>query len=695
MHTSRRCIGAAPLVAGWLALAGPALAAAQDPDGWNDARALRLMEMARERRQQPLADSSLANYQARAEGLVYFYLERRDTNERVLVKTDQVALEVFWAQPDLTKQRIVGLRDESALPNRMHYHLDHLTVVQNGFGDVMRMGDGDEVADVPHPAAPASGGIYDFRLIDSLTLRLPGSPQPVKAYRIDVRPKRMDQSAIVGSVFVDHITGDIVRMTFTFTPASYVDRRLERINISLDNSLRDGRYWLPYEQSVEIRRQIPELDFVATSVIQGRFRVTDYVFNQELDPSLFWGYRVTTVPRAQREAYPFSRGLYEELHEVGLAPPPQMEELRAQAAELARQRVLSGLPRLRLSLPDASQVLRYDRAGGLQLGGGFSFAASTRTRIENTFGWAFGIQQPTVGIGLRYESGLRTVLLIEAFANETRDIGVRPGAPGAFNTVAALAGDDFLDVYRADGLRTTLRHELSADWSISAMASVEEHEPAGLTREHGPLGGTFRSVRPIDDGVRTGGSLVFERSLRENAGWTWGTRVMLEAASLEGDAFYGQRLDVSIRRGSVQRDRELLLRLAAGAVEGDPPLQAHALLGGRGTLPGYPYRSLAGDRYVLLDGEAAIEIRRPFVRARLLAAAGWVGEQDEERITPSPPPRLHAAWGTRSASTGRTAVGAGVGLFWDILRVDAVRGLGGGGEWQLLLSVNPKLWSVL
>ena len=33
---------------------------------------------------------------------------------------------------------------------------------------------------------------------------------------------------------------DIVRMTFTFTPASYVDRRLDYINISLDNGLFAG-----------------------------------------------------------------------------------------------------------------------------------------------------------------------------------------------------------------------------------------------------------------------------------------------------------------------------------------------------------------------------------------------------------------------------------------------------------------------
>jgi hypothetical protein len=242
------------LAAGALVAAPGALGAQTPPEDWNGPRARALMEKATERRALPKADSLLRNYRAKAEGMVYFYLDRRETDERTLVKTDQIALEVYWAQPDRTKQRIVGMRGENTLPNRMHYHLDHLTVVQNGFGDIIRLGDGDEVRDVPHPAAPGADSIYDFRLSDSLTVRLPGRTEPIRAYAIDVRPRRTDRSALVGSVYVDRETGDIVRMTFTFTPAAYVDRRLDYINISLDNSLWDGRYWLPYEQSVQIRR---------------------------------------------------------------------------------------------------------------------------------------------------------------------------------------------------------------------------------------------------------------------------------------------------------------------------------------------------------------------------------------------------------------------------------------------------------
>ena len=161
---------------------------------WNDARALELIDRARVRREAPHADTTLRNYQAEAAGYVYFYLDRRETDERTLVKTDQIALEVYWAAPSLTKQRIIGLRDESKLPNRMHYHLDHLTVVQDEFGDVIRLGDGDEVRDVTHPAAGGADSIYDFRVADSLTITLPGAPAPPGS---KPRAARLRQSAVL------------------------------------------------------------------------------------------------------------------------------------------------------------------------------------------------------------------------------------------------------------------------------------------------------------------------------------------------------------------------------------------------------------------------------------------------------------------------------------------------------------------
>ena len=52
--------------------------AAQDPLGWNAPRAHELMQRASARRELPRGDSTLQNYQAKAKGFVYFYLDRRE-----------------------------------------------------------------------------------------------------------------------------------------------------------------------------------------------------------------------------------------------------------------------------------------------------------------------------------------------------------------------------------------------------------------------------------------------------------------------------------------------------------------------------------------------------------------------------------------------------------------------------------------
>mgnify|MGYP001298346566 FL=1 len=298
MRSSRAAV--APVLL--LAILLPFRAATAQQGDWNSARALELVEGARLRRTVPVTDGWLQSYEAQARGWVYFYLDRVGSDERTLVKTDQVALEIFWAVPNLTQQRILGLRDESRLPNRMYYHLDHLTVVQDNFGDLIRLGDGDEVASVLHPAAFGSDTVYDFRLADSLTLRLPGAAEPVRVYELQVRPRRVDRPAFVGSIFVDRAEQAIVRMTFTFTPASYVDRRLDYINISLDNGLWEGRYWLPHEQRLEIRREVPELDFPAGAVIRGVMRIGDYRFNVPLPSRFYYGPRVVALPKSMREA---------------------------------------------------------------------------------------------------------------------------------------------------------------------------------------------------------------------------------------------------------------------------------------------------------------------------------------------------------------------------------------------------------
>ena len=125
------------------------------------------------RRAQQLADTGLADYQATAHGYVTFLAQLGEgfPTPPKIVKADELELEVYWHAPNLSKQRIIGRRDTLLLPTDIAYHRDHLGIVQNNFPSVIRIGDGDEVRDVPHPLSPLGVDVYDFALADSFADR--------------------------------------------------------------------------------------------------------------------------------------------------------------------------------------------------------------------------------------------------------------------------------------------------------------------------------------------------------------------------------------------------------------------------------------------------------------------------------------------------------------------------------------------
>src|SRR5688500_20020938 len=206
-------------------------AAAANAQAWNDPRTLALVEQATQRRARQIADTALASYRASAHGYLTFLAQLGEgfPDPPKIVKADELALEVYWRAPDLSKQRIVGRRDTLLLPTDISYHRDHLGIVQNNFPDIIRLGEGDEVSDVPHPLSARGAREYDFAITDSLAIRL--STRAVEAYRVSVRPRDDRQPRVIGAVFIDRETGEVLQMAFSFTRAAFLDTQLENISI--------------------------------------------------------------------------------------------------------------------------------------------------------------------------------------------------------------------------------------------------------------------------------------------------------------------------------------------------------------------------------------------------------------------------------------------------------------------------------
>lgn len=676
------------------ALLAPAALAAQAE--WDSPRALELVQRAQVRRQQTQADTGMADYQADARGYVYFYLDRSDTGERNLVKTDQVALDVFWKAPNLSKQRIIGLRDERSLPTNIRYHEDHLSVVQDNFGDLIRLGDGDEVADVPHPAAPDAQGAYHYRLADSTTIRLPGVAEPVRVYKLEVRPRDPSRPAMVGSIFVDRRAGDIVRMDFTFTPVAYVDKFLDYINIRMENGLFKGRFWLPIQQQVELRRQLPELELPAAGVIRGTMRVTNYRFNQSLPSGMFRGRRVESLPVDIREAFPFEEPIDAELREAGLGPSTELGEIRREAAELMGRRVLSGLAGSRPDVGAASQTLRYNRAEGFAFGAGYRYQASELASLSVRAGMATGTGRPFGQVDA-WHGNAPGRLGAGVYLNQPRDVGVGPVISGAMNSVTALlAGYDFSDPYFASGAELRLDRPVARGWTSALRVRVEEQESASLTSTFSLFGGEagFRPVRPVDEGTFYGGSVSLRREAPAQVAraWSLGLTVdggRLHSGILERDFDFARpRADAGLAF-RLAGTRELAFTGSAGTTIGEAPAQGAWLLGGRGTVPGHAFRAYGGDHYAFARATYSADLLPVFLRGRVFAAAGGAGGEE----------RIELADGARPAPIARTgtmmSVGAGVSVLYDILRIDVARGFGEFGRWEVIVEANPSFWDFL
>jgi hypothetical protein len=667
-------------------------AAAQVPDtsDWDAAVVLDVLERARDRRVEVRADTALRSYVAEARGHVYFYLENRETEDRSLVRTDQVALELYWQAPDRVRQQVVGWRHRSELPERIHYYLDRMTVVHDDFGESIVIADGENVRDVPHPLATGAQTVYQFRLAGATRIRLGGSPEPITVRRVEVRPRDPSRPAAVGTLFLDDATGALVRMDVTFTRASYVERRLDYINVSLENALWRGRFWLPHEQRMEIRREIPELDFPIGTVIRTRMRISGYRLNEEIPPAVFMGPAVTFAPRAVRERFPFETPLDGELREEGIGPAPDLEAIRRQARGLLTQRAISGLPAARLRTGAVSSLFRYNRAEGPVITPGASVLVEPLGTLRLRGGAALGVPHPLLRAEL--VSAGRSGLSAAAYVNEARDVGHRPVVSGAINTLSSLAfAADYTDLFHASGVEAGVAIG-GAPWPLAARVRAERHRSAALTGDLAFAGGGFRPVLPVDDGTWVGGEMTAGRLAPAGAPPGWSAAARVEGGVLDAERgtlrFGRAHAEAAHVRAWAAADARLELDLEAGAATGTLPRQHLFLLGGRGTIPGFAFRSFAGDRFARAEAVVSAEAVRPWLRARGRFAAGASGVGGVGAAAAE-------AWGLPSTGGVRAGVGAGVGIFYDVLRVDLLRGIGPGGRWEVVLDANRAFWGFL
>ena len=662
------------------ALATPTRAPAQ---AWNSDSALALARRAIERRAQTAVDTALRDYKAKAHGFLFFLGQFGEglTEPPRLVKADQLEVEVYWKAPQLSKQRIIGWRDRAELPTDINYHRDHLGIVQNNFGTAIRLGEGDEVRDVPHPLAPGGTDRYDFALGDTTAIVL--SQRAVRVVALRVRPKHFGTAAIVGTLFVDVGSAELVRLAFNFTPTAYLDPQLEDVSIVLDNALWEG-FWLPYRQEIEIRRRATWLDIPARGIIRGRWEIDSYVFNLGLETSFFRGEEITALPKAQRDSFPWPGPLSAAIQDV--AEPVRendLQHVRAEVSRIAGRRALTGLKRHRLGARALSELVHVNRVEGLAAGAGFVWRTSDDGfELRGLGSYGFGDREGKGLLALTSADGLE----LTAYA-QVRDIGDTPVIAPLLNSIASQEfGDDYGDYYRATGARLSVRAGIGArgEWRFAA---AREHV-ASLAVHATPATGRYRPNPAISDGDYSTASVTLRRRSegfavrRDVAGETtleFGERY----TRVSGAAHWLVPLGAGASR--------LLTRVQFGVATRYLPPHRAFVLGGRGTLLGDEFREWGGRRAALVHFEWRTPV--PFIRlsagpARTpgtitlapYAALGWT----DQAIALTP-------W----RATPGTRVTLGLGAEWlGLLRLEAGYGVQT-RQLHVAFDVTRDFWDIL
>lgn len=674
-----------------------ALAAQQraDTTAWNGPPTMRLIDRAIERRSAQLADTGLADYTARAHGYLTFLAQVGEgfPDPPRVMKTDELAVEVYWRAPDQSKQRIVGRRDTLLLPTDIQYHRDHLAIIQNNFPSVIRLGDGDEVRDVPHPLSPAGRRAYDFAIGDSLTIRT--NDRNIEVVMVRVRPRDERMPRAVGAVYIDRASATVVRMAFSFTRAALRDKYLEDVSVVLENGLVDGRFWLPYRQEIEIRRTGSWMDFPSRGIIRGRWEICCARTNTGMSPAVTAGPELAQATPEELRAYPFTGAILAQLpSDVTLATDDDVRAVQDAAREMVRAEALS---RVRVTNPSArsiSDLVRVNRVEGLALGAGIrrTLGLGFEGAVRGRYGTANRRGAGALVIAWRRADG---VYVAARAVDDFADAGDEAEVSGVRNSLAAQEfGADYTDPYRERAVALTAGYAPTDGWRWSA--TLDRRQELALSVHATPSTGRYESTMAARSLEAWRVGLEARR-----AAWAVGRATVGVRASLVAECDLrsaGRReCEQGWLRGTlaVEASRPvangtLVTRTFAAGLSGgfSPPPQRLVRLGGPVTGPGFDYHQFTGRAALSqrLEWQRAISFvpmrfgRFGTVPSTLTLAPFAMGLRVDGRDAPA-----HGWYG---------AVGLGVLAFFDQLRIDIARG-GRGGRWTFSLDVSQALWPIM
>ena len=663
---------------------------------WNDPEVVQLIRRAILLREAPSADSTLRTYRAEAHGLVFYLVQFGPgfPDPPRLAKADELNVEVYWEAPNLSKQRITAWRNDYFLPIEVIYHRDHLGIVTNNFGPLIRIGEGDEVRDAIHPLSLEGLDEYDFAIQDTLKLKTVRGELEVLA--VQVRPRDVQRPLVIGTLYLERRTAALVRFEFSFTPAAYRQAELEDLSVVLEQSLFEGRWWLPYAQQIRIRRRASAFDFPFRSIIRGRWEIGGYEFGEPFPDALRRAPEFGGLRTPVRDTTQWTQSLRVAADLADPFNPREFDELKARAQDLASRQLIEGMPRRRLGATSLSDLVHVNRVQGLAFGFGMGFRFNGGYSLRGSIGYGLSDHRVTAGFGAGLTRG-GAEWSFEA-RRVIRDIGDEPVVSGVVNSLLAQeSGKDLGSYLLGDEVGIGLRRRLGQRWSLE-LASRIEHTSSVETMAR-PLRDSFPPNPALGSGTyglgRAALSLAGRGALDRS---DLKAQLAIEAGSGKTDY-----LRLSFRSdGSVPIPLgHLRLRTVAGLATTGLPKARSFTIGGRGTLPGERFRAFGGRRIFATQLEWRLPVPVPAIglgpfattgnRAILapLFGIGWAGGTIED-----------LPW---TASDGpRPVFGIAAEFLQGLVRVEAARKLRFFPEdrrpkffFALTIDVSPEWWPIL
>lgn len=481
------------------------------------------------------ADSAVRDYQAKLRYRLSFAFGNRRWADLPTAAVEEQEATVQWSHPNDLRVDILGRRQASRLDGlNLSSTFARPWFVPRTLGDSIRvLGSDSPSRAAPHPLARDADRLYRYAAGEAVTLTV-GGGRRVTIRAVRITPRDAVAAAVVGTLWLDVTTGDVVRFTFRFVGtelwnqpdgptradsndarrANQIVSRILQLDADLEYALQDNTHWLPYRQVLSGRVTLPFTGGL-TVPFEARTEFLDYAVNTGTAVTFTAAFRArgTTPSREERQA---SLDSLRRERRTGVIPDS--------AGVRNRTGYLSAGGRYQIRRPPTDSLDRYDAwTDSLSLEITDGDRARLREALADLAGMAEdlpGSMTGRPGTGLALDR-LPDLLRYNRVQGTTFSLAARTRGPFAFSEVIGTVRYGLADE-RVMATVALERDAPSGRFTLTAGRDLADVDPfaRGLT-----FGNTLRAqLVGRDDGaylLAQGARLKFEQSLGVGVDLTW------------------------------------------------------------------------------------------------------------------------------------------------------------------------------